>query len=1001
MGVLGLYSYFESKSLGQRKSWSATLPPPSSPSPQPGHDSSEAGDISTNNSLKRSLSPTPDHSTSTNLLAKRRFFILDGNAYIHHLYCGQFEWIWGGQYSSFVNLLTAHIRALENSGFRLQVLFDGPLPVQKRQTRLTRDTEKIRKMSRVVGDLEHYHVLGLGGGCNTLTSSNGTGVEALANRAGGAGGGSNGGSGGAGGAGGKGYSHFLIPPLVMEVTLQTLRALGVELLVCDGEADGLVAQLAMEKSMDVNVDEAYAVSKDSDYFIYNTGSSTKGGYIPLDSLFVSTDPTTGTTTVAATVYSQSAIAEHLGIRPHFLPLFASLTGNDYLRPDVFEDQVARSLAAATGQKLSAANNTNHARIKATATFLKQYGAGSGAGSGADGAGGRDDIKSVLAECDQVNGIMDEILKDREQLYAGETEERRQELRSALIESMEQYSPSIPDDFSTEESISSGESSLPSSEEPTPSTSIAASPNPSTPSAVGGLWAAPEKSSLSVVAALNKTKEAFRAGQFSFKLMDVVSNRMFWCTPFLEDTDRESAWLASRDLRRWIYGVLARDLLLLESGSQVDGALDEGEEQRGSGAELEVVEYVRRGDHLSAEIVMGASAMELDEMVKVVKAKAQKKSARRISVMDIDPVTPSSTSAVEVSPADTEHTIGAMEIEQQDASQPHVQDLEKGETMDEASRTSLFLGILGADTAQVRALPKPFMILAATLRYLINALAHSKTRSASISVANFEVIAFVASALFLREMYYPETIGKQPTRSAGAGAGPEASSIPTPSSTPLSTTLSGPPSLVEAPPMTKRSLHLSTQYQHALATVSLLASALHLEDMIPPLAQLFDGLLFQQTLPLARGGTLLEGRMQFPESVSMYHQILAAVEEDFVDTGEIDVVVVFRASRKGASAAGGTGEAAEATKLGIFGPDMEPLNQLPSSSSTTSTIGGSGLKGSKSAGIQKKSGSSKKRSGGGGGGGGSSSNSSSGRGGNGRGGGGGANMFNVLSLGCEF
>jgi hypothetical protein len=49
----------------------------------------------------------------------------------------------------------------------------------------------------------------------------------------------------------------------MEVTLQTLRALGVDLLVCDGEADGLVAQLAMEKSMDIGVDEAYAVSKDS------------------------------------------------------------------------------------------------------------------------------------------------------------------------------------------------------------------------------------------------------------------------------------------------------------------------------------------------------------------------------------------------------------------------------------------------------------------------------------------------------------------------------------------------------------------------------------------------------------------------------------------------------------------------------------------------------------------------------------------------------------------
>ncbi|KAG0206171.1 hypothetical protein BGX33_007552, partial [Mortierella sp. NVP41] len=916
MGVLGLYSYFESKSLGQRKSWSAT---PSSPLSS-GHDLQDDHNNENNNLLKRSFSSSlppldlssTSASTTTNLLSKTRYFIFDGNAYIHHLYCGQFEWIWGGQYSSFVNLLTAHIRALEASGFRLQFLFDGPLPVQKRQTRLTRDTEKIRKMSRVMGDLEHYHVLGLGSGCNSLVSSEEVGVEALANQAGGAGGGggSGGGSSGGGGAGSRGYSHFLIPPLVMEVTLQTLRALGVELLVCDGEADGLVAQLAMERSMDPNVDEAYAVSKDSDYFIYNTGSSAKGGYIPLDSLFVSTDPETRTTTVAATVYSQAAIADHLGIRPHYLPLFASLTGNDYLRPEVFEDQIARSLAAATGQKLSAASNTNHARIKATASFLKQYLA-------AVGNGGREE---VMSEYDQVNRIMDAILKDREQLYAGETEEKRQELRSALIESMEQYSPTIPDDFSTDESISSGSSLASNSEEPTPSSSIATSPNPSTPSGGGGgLWAAPERSSLSVVAALNKTKEAFRSGQFSFKLMDVVSNRMFWCTPFLEDTDRESAWLASRDLRRWIYGILARDLLLLEGEDERVEAEETGRVAAAT-AELEVVEYVRRGDHLSAEIVMGASAMELDEMVKVVKAKAQRKSARRISVMDVDPpVIPSGAAAIESLEAESTN----MEIEkeqQENKEQPaQGQDVDD-DMMDQASRTSLFLGILGADTAQVRGLPKPFMILAATLRYLINALAHSKTRSASISVANFEVIAFVASVLFLRENYHPEIIVAQP---AAGTAGVSDASIPTSTTTPSlpstttpplpstttttgssSTTLSGTSSLVEAPPMTKRSLHLSTQYQHALATVSLLASALHIEDMIPPLAQLFDGLLFQQTLALARGGTLLELRMQFPESVALYHQILAAVEEDFIDTGEIDVVVVFRASASSRKAGGG-------------------------------------------------------------------------------------------------
>lgn len=233
MGVLGLYSYFESKSLGQRRSWTTA----SSGLPKTPSDAE--------------VPPRP-----------QRYFILDGNAYIHHLYCGQFEWIWGGQYSSFVKLLVAHITAIQASGFQLQILFDGPLPLQKLRTRLTRDTEKIHKLTRVMGDLEHYHILGLSnnsrGGFGNGSTSSGVlsttveGLDALANNAG-----------GGGGAGSRSYSHFLIPPLVMEVTLQTLRSLGVDLMVCDGEADGLVAQLALEKSMDPNVEEAYAVSKDS------------------------------------------------------------------------------------------------------------------------------------------------------------------------------------------------------------------------------------------------------------------------------------------------------------------------------------------------------------------------------------------------------------------------------------------------------------------------------------------------------------------------------------------------------------------------------------------------------------------------------------------------------------------------------------------------------------------------------------------------------------------
>ncbi|KAF9114675.1 hypothetical protein BGX27_010161 [Mortierella sp. AM989] len=933
MGVLGLYSYFESKSLGQRKSWT-----------------------SSRTSLHPAIPTTPENDVSsgsqnTALIStgrKQRHFILDGNAYIHHLYCGQFEWIWGGQYSSFVNLLIAHITALKSCGFQLQFLFDGPLPLQKLQTRLNRDTEKIRKMSKVMGDLEHYHVLGLNSNYNNMLVSTSEGIDALIS------------SGGVGlfTRSSRSSSHFLIPPLVMEVTLQTLRFLGVDLIVCDGEADGLVAQLAMEKSLNEDVDEAYAVSKDSDYFIYNTGSSTKGGYIPLDSLFVSSDPKTHTTTISANVYSQAVIADHLGIRPQFLPLFASLTGNDYLRPEVFGNQIARSLVASTGQKLSTASNTNHTRIKATAGFLKQYGAGS-------------DATAKGSTREEILDTMERILDDRRHLYSGESDEKRQELRSALEESMQQYTSLVPTEKAKGLSLLDSTSASPS------------------------------------VAGLHKMKKALRSGHFSFKLMDVVCNRMFWCTPFLEDTDRESAWLVSREMRRWIYGILARNLKIEE----VAGVYSiEDKFAKETTSALEVVEYVRRGDHLSAETVTGASSLELDEVLRTARAKANKKATRRVSVMDVDSAVTESHGSSDAAPSvlssDEDQKAETMSIDKAFDEEEESQSDSNG-VLDLASRTSLFLGILGADTAQVRSLPKPFMVLASTLRYLINALAHSKSRSASIPIANFEVIAFVASVLFLRERYHPETIvtlstetqdSQQQQTSIPSNPKSTASVASSGSSSPISLSPStSSSSLDEAPPLTKRSLHLSTQYQHALGTVSLLANALHLEDMVPPLATLFDGLLFQQTLALARGGTLLEQRMIYPESVTIYHRILAAVEEDFIDTGEIDVVVVFRVplSRRTFQ------QQDKYPPLGIFGPNMEPVNQLPvSGSSSPGNPGTPSLKAAKAAGISKKSsGSSKKRSGGG------NSSSGSGTNNNGRSGGGrggsGANMFNVLSLGCEF
>ncbi|KAG0330266.1 hypothetical protein BG004_002141 [Podila humilis] len=1008
MGVLGLYSYFESRSLGHRKFWTSSNIPVSL--------------------TKDGCQPDPTRHHAR--VSKRRYFILDGNAYIHHLYCtGPFEWIWGGQYSAFANLLTAQVQALEDAGFGLIVLFDGALPLQKLQTRLARDTEKIRKMSRVMGDFEHYYhgYSGMPGPSHSLHDPpqqprQSTMASASINYSGGY----------------RSNSQFLIPPLVMEVTLQTLRSLGVQVTVCDGEADGLVAQLAKEMSLDPSIDEAYAVSKDSgkfassgeficiaeiisrvpfltqaflDYFIYDTGSSVKGGYIPLDNLFVQVDPITNQTTISATVYSQSTISVHLGIRVEFLRLFASLTGNDYLRPEVFEDQIAKALATTTGRQVSKASNTNYARIRATATFLREHGAGPATGSNTPRT---------------VDDVVDRILKDRKTLYPSENEDRRQELRLSLEESMNQYVITLKD-FSTQESISpnSPTDSFPS----TPCNATrAGSPLP-LPTIECNWSTIANWLALSKVKArrqlvltntgMDRVKDAFRVGQFSYKLMDVLGNRMFWCTPFLEDIDRESSWLPSRELRRWIYGILFRNILEDEIRMSAPAiavppqAIDDGKGEQPESAIRDVVEYVRRGDHLAAEIVVGASDKELEGLLEMtnqlfnersgatkfhadvsmataaVGADLTAKTARRVSDMDID------------AKEDLGEPVSRVDPGQFSVESKGLENAEKNgdDGTCDTSRISLFLGILGSNTLLVRALPRPFMVLAATLRYLVNALAHSKTRSASASVANFEVIAFVATVLFIREKYSSVDSTKSNQRGSipqTSFTSTEVASGTTPSTPITNASLTA---VFEAPPITKRSLHLSTQYQHVLSSVSLLANALHLEDLMPPLASLFDGLLFQQTLALARGGTSVEQRFRLPESLALYEDILAAVEEGLVDSGEIDVVVLFRSKI--------THSGRRARALRILGADVEILNPLagtqlspPSSLQSSTSSQSSALLATSGAassshslkvlksGVQKRSLIAKKRS--------KVSSTSSGNGSSNSG-----NMFNVLSLGCEF
>ncbi|KAM0753717.1 PIN domain-like protein [Meredithblackwellia eburnea MCA 4105] len=118
-----------------------------------------------------------------------------------------------------------------------------------------------------------------------------------------------------------------LPMLMRSAVIETLHQQQVRALFAEGEADACTAELASRLN-------GYAVSGDSDYFIYpNVGK----GYVPLTSMeygklhtphLSARYPTIGPASLAFKAYKPEETARLLSIPPTFLPLLAALVGND-------------------------------------------------------------------------------------------------------------------------------------------------------------------------------------------------------------------------------------------------------------------------------------------------------------------------------------------------------------------------------------------------------------------------------------------------------------------------------------------------------------------------------------------------------------------------------------------------------------------------------------------------------------------------------------------------
>ncbi|CAO0800634.1 unnamed protein product [Mucor circinelloides] len=332
-------------------------------------------------SVKWKIGPANESRTNRN---DGDHFIIDGNAFVYHIaFENRTNWTHGGQYAHIADMVTKTVDSLHRAGIRLTFLFDGALPQDKLETRVKRHKSYIERCASTYWNLKQ------------INASNKNADEERQN-------------------GIQYYGDlFLIPPLTLEVIIQTLKELNIEIKVCKAEADGEVVTMATKEM-------AYVVSQDSDMHVYpNVGK----GYIPFESLSIPIQPTDNEY-ISASVYHPETLAKYLNLEPFQLPLFGTLLGNDYLDADLVRFPIGHWCSV---EGIQVTKNNQSGWPKVVAEFIRRN-------THIQGEKGRDCIVHDIA--DQLRPIIARSsMKSREEKASG--------FEDRMISSISRYDTSSP------------------------------------------------------------------------------------------------------------------------------------------------------------------------------------------------------------------------------------------------------------------------------------------------------------------------------------------------------------------------------------------------------------------------------------------------------------------------------------------------------------------------------------------------------------------------------
>jgi hypothetical protein len=616
----------------------------------------------------------------------------------------------------------------------------------------------------------------------------------------------------------------ILPPLCYAAALDALRSLNdvVEIHLADDEGDPFAVELAGRL-------QGYVTGQDSDYVILN--SKGYAGYIPMDQMFWSVDsqeevvddqaqddagfvvtrankargyaneasasaqgiipPDIGDElSLSCVVYTPQALASHFQISISLLPLLASLVGNDFTT----DRRPASKLFFERNMAVSQ-------RIDRVASVLKSVSAVVTGSSVKRKA--RHQVTSVV---DFVDLAIESLLIRPMSLGPGE----RGSIVEKTVDATLQYAiPKYQD---------GGDGSI----------SLCPLHDPDSCPLAGCLSsggpAEDETEARKEVRFLYMS--AYRRGQFSPGLMDVLSTGTAWPESFLENPDIETVSRSlGRPIREWVYAVLDDGMGIMEHGAEPEGnELGESDADELSDDD-EIVDLVEEdsdddvgsGNPLAPlqgalkELTIGAKAPPSTSShtttSRGMRPKYVTEHIRRGTRHAEEPVSVRSLAMLLSS-----HDI--------DIDLRHDYIVRPIQLQDEDLRMTVFLRALGSNTRLVKTLPSEYLMAVVSLRWIVSRLAIRTDEAQHSSEREKEKWTVKEAQAFLASFSWPGN-----------------------TSSPVKPT---------SPPLENRFIQLTAQVLATLDAVEMFSQVLLLTNKVPNPARFFSGKTFHQCL--TNGGT---------------------------------------------------------------------------------------------------------------------------------------------------